>query len=104
MRASRRRKPKVERPMNKKLYIDNLPATFTENDLMDLFSAYGTIAGVKVQTEQVLGRSRSCGCVTMGTLQGARLAKEELNGREIGAYTLVISEDRPTEPRMGVIL
>jgi RNA recognition motif-containing protein len=90
--------------MSHKLYIDNLPDAFTENDLMDLFCSYGNIASVKVQVDQVLGKPRSCGCVAMETPQGSRLAMQALNGKEIGAFTLVVSESRPTERRMGVIL
>ena len=90
--------------MNRKLYIDNLPDAFTENDLMDLFCSYGNIASVKVQVDQVLGKSRNYGCVAMETAEGARLAVQALNGKEIGAFTLVVSESQPTERRMGVIL
>jgi RNA recognition motif-containing protein len=87
--------------MNHKLYIDNLPDAFTENDLMDLFCSYGNIASVKVQVDQVLGKPRSCGCVAMETAEGARLATEALNGKEIGAFTLVVSESR-SPGRIGV--
>ena len=90
--------------MSHKLYIDNLPVAFTENDLMDLFCSYGNIASVKVQMDQVLGKARSRGCVAMETAEGARLATQALNGKEIGAFTLVLSESQPTERRMGVIL
>ena len=89
--------------MNHKLYIDNLPDAFTENDLMDLFCSYGNIASVKVQVDQVLGKPRNYGCVAMETAEGARLAVQALKGREIGAFTLVVSESRSPE-RMGVIL
>ena len=89
--------------MNRKLYIDNLPAAFTENDLMDLFCSYGNIASVKVQVDQVLGKSRTHGCVAMETVEGARLAIQALNGKEIGAFTLVLSESSPTERRIGAI-
>jgi hypothetical protein len=53
--------------------------------------------------DQVLGKPRSYGCVAMETPQGSRLAMQALNGREIGAFTLVVSESR-SSGRMGVIL
>ena len=94
MTEIRTRTPGAETTMKNKLYVDNLPAAFTENDLLDLFCSYGNIASVKVQVDQVLGKPRSRGCVAMETAEGARLASEALNGKEIGAFTLVVSESR----------
>lgn len=90
--------------MKNTLYVDNLPAAFTENDLMDLFCSYGNIASVKVQVDQVLGKSRSRGCVAMETPQGSRLAMEALNGKELGAFTFVVSESRSPDRCMGGVL
>jgi len=90
--------------MKNEVYVDNLPSAFTENDLMDLFCAYGNIASVKVKVDNVLGKPRSLGCVAMETAEGARLASQALNGKEIGAYTLVVSESRPMDRRKSVVL
>lgn len=81
--------------MNTKLYVDNLPAVFTENDLMDLFSSYGNIAEVYLRVNQGGGQSRTFGCISMATSEGARLAFHALNGKSIGTFTLTVSELRP---------
>lgn len=81
--------------MNTKLYVDNLPAVFTENDLMDLFSSYGNIAEVYLRVNQGSGQSRTFGCISMATSEGARLAFRALNGKAIGTFTLTVSESRP---------
>ena len=104
MTAIRTRTPEVETTMKNKLYVDNLPSAFTENDLLDLFSSFGNIAHVKVQVDRTHGRPRNHGCVTMETPQGSRLAMQALNGKEIGAFTLVISESRSADRRIGVAL
>lgn len=81
--------------MNTKLYVDNLPAIFTENDLMDLFSSYGNIAEVYLHVDRSSGQSRSFACINMATSEGARLAFRALNGKAIGTFTLMVSESRP---------
>jgi RNA recognition motif-containing protein len=83
--------------MKNKLYVDNLPSALTENDLMDLFSSYGNIADAYVRVDRTGDRPRSFGCITMATPEGARLAMGALNGREIGAFTLIVSEARPIQ-------
>jgi len=89
--------PNLETIMKNKLYVDNLPSALTENDLMDLFSSYGNIADAYVRVDRTGDRPRSFGCITMATPEGARLAMGALNGKEIGAFTLIVSEVRPNE-------
>lgn len=85
--------------MNTKVYVDNLTAATTENDLRDVFSAYGNVAEVNVSTDRSSGRSRGFGFVTMATPQGARSAIQALNGKAIGTCTLTVSEAWPNEQR-----
>jgi RNA recognition motif-containing protein len=85
--------------MNTKLHVDNLAAATTENDLRDLFSAHGTVAEVNVPTDGATGRSRGFGFVTMVTPEGARSARQALNGKSIGSCTLTVSDAWPHEQR-----
>lgn len=87
--------------MNTKLYVDNLTATTTYNDLMDLFSAHGNVAEVNLPVDRANGRPRGFGCVTMATPEGARAAIQALNGKAIGTGTLIVSEARPREKLAG---
>ena len=87
--------------MKTKVYVDNLAASTTENELSDLFSAYGSVAEVSVPVDETNGRPRGFGFVTMATPEGARTAIQGLNGKMIGAFSLTVSEAWPHEERAG---
>ena len=87
--------------MNTKLYLENLAASTTESDLIKLFSAYGNVAGVNVPVDRASGKPRGFGFVTMATPEGARAAIQALNGKQIGALTVTVSEARPRVPEVG---
>ena len=56
--------------MNTKIYFENLAVTTTENEITDLFSAYGNIAIVNMAVDRS-GRPCTFGFVTMVTPEGA---------------------------------
>jgi RNA recognition motif-containing protein len=85
--------------VNTKLHIDNLSADTTENDLRELFSAYGNVAAVHVPTNRTSGRSRGFGFVTMETAAGARSAIQALNGKILRTFPLTVSSAWPHEQR-----
>jgi cold-inducible RNA-binding protein len=87
--------------MNTKVYVDNLAAATTENDLMDLFSAHGSVAEVNLPVDHTNGRPRGFGFVTMATPEGARAAILALHGKDLGTHTLIASEAWPQEDRDG---
>ena len=83
--------------MNTRLYVDNLAATATYKDLMDLFSAHGNVVEVNLPVDRANGRPRGFGFITMVTPEGARAAIQALQGKEIGTRTLRVSEGDHTE-------
>lgn len=85
--------------MNTKVYVDNLTAATTENELLNVFSRYGNVAQVNVSVDHANGRSRGFGFVTMATPEGARSAIQALNGKTIETCTLTASEAWPGEER-----
>jgi RNA recognition motif-containing protein len=85
--------------MNKKVYVDNLAAATTENELRNLFSAYGSVTGVHIAVDRAHGKLRGFGFVTMVTSKGARSAIQALNGKAIGTCTLTASEAWPYEEK-----
>ena len=87
--------------MNTKVYVDNLAVATTEDDLRDLFSAYGNVVEVNVSVDRKSGLSRGFGFVTMATSQGSRSAIQALNGKDIGTCILTASEAWPNEQRTG---
>jgi RNA recognition motif-containing protein len=74
--------------MNTKLYFDNLPGAVTEQELTDLFSAYGNIVKVHIATDRA-------GFVTMITPEGAQAAMQALDGKVLGSGVLALSEVWP---------
>jgi cold-inducible RNA-binding protein len=84
-----------------KLFVGNLSATTTENDLQDAFAAHGTVQEVNVVMDRVTGQPRGFGFVTMNTAQEAKAAMDALNGKEVGGQALKVNVARPREERSG---
>lgn len=74
-----------------KLYIGNLPANMSVQDLEDLFTPYGDVTSARVLTSQDGGHPRGFGYVEM-LKQHAERAIAELNGQRINFMVLRVSE------------
>ncbi|KAK7380564.1 hypothetical protein VNO78_33078 [Psophocarpus tetragonolobus] len=71
-----------ESPKFTNVYVKNLPETFTDEDLKQLFSTYGTITSVVVMKDAD-GKSRCFGFVNFESPDSATAAVERLNGTTI---------------------
>jgi len=87
--------------MNSKLFVGNLSFEVTENDLQDLFGAYGPVTDVNLMTDRSTGRSRGFAFVTMATPEGAKAAIEAASGKDLKGRSLTVNEARPREERSG---
>jgi RNA recognition motif-containing protein len=87
--------------MNTKLYIGNLSFDSTENDLQDMFAAFGPVNEVNLITDRTTGRSRGFAFVTMATEEGAKAAIEGSANKELHGRKLAVNEARPREERSG---
>ncbi|WP_211829557.1 RNA recognition motif domain-containing protein [Kistimonas asteriae] len=71
----------------KKLFVGNLDFSVTDADLMEAFSAFGTIEEARVITDHESGRSRGFAFVTFSTEESAESALtldgQALNGRDM---------------------
>lgn len=85
--------------MNTKIYVGNLSFNSTENDLQDMFAAYGPVTDVHLITDRMTGRSKGFGFVTMATPEALQAAIEGLNGKSVDGRPLNVSEARPREER-----
>ncbi|MHC1765730.1 MAG: RNA recognition motif domain-containing protein [Verrucomicrobiia bacterium] len=85
--------------MNTKLHVGNLAPTTTEADLHGLFSAHGNVAEVNMPMDRARRRSLGVAVITMATPQGARAAIGALDGKEVAAHALVVSEAPPQRHR-----
>ena len=82
-----------------KLYVGNLSYSTTEDDLRQLFGAYGTPDSVSVISDRGTGRSKGFGFVEFSKDEEAKAAMAALNGKEVDGRALTVSEARPrTEP------
>ncbi len=82
-----------------KLFVGNLPATCTEPELTDLFSAYGSVVSAKLVTDYFSGRPKGFGFVEMSTRSEGHKAMENMNGKEYNHRTLVCNEAKPQKKR-----
>ena len=87
----------MEELVNQKIYVGNLPYSSTDQDLMDLFAQYGTVASANVVTDRYTGRSRGFGFVEMASADDAQKAITALNGSDLQGRNLVVNEARPKE-------
>jgi len=74
-----------------KLYVGNLPWTFTNNELSDTFKPHGNIISAKVVTDKESGKSRGFGFVEMENDSDANSAIKALNGSELNGRKLVVA-------------
>ena len=64
----------------KNIYVGNLPWSANDEELRELFAAFGSVSSARVITDRETGRSRGFGFVEMD--DGAEEAIAELNGHE----------------------
>jgi cold-inducible RNA-binding protein len=83
----------------KRIYVGNLSYETTDQDLMSLFSQYGSVNSATVVLDRDTGRSRGFGFVEMEDDAAATAAIEALNGKEVQGRSLNVNEARPRAPR-----
>lgn len=79
------------------IYVGNLPFSTTEEEVRNLFSAYGTVDTVSLITDRETGRLRGFGFVEMSS--GGDEAIAALNQTELGGRRLVVNLAKPREER-----
>jgi len=84
-----------------KLYVGNLSFATREDDLRQLFAAYGTPDSVAVISDRDTGRSKGFGFVEFSNDEEARAAMSALNGRELDGRALTVNEARPRNEASG---
>ena len=87
--------------MSKKLYVGNLSYSVTEEELVTLFSGYGSVDTVKLITDRDTGKMKGFAFVEMMEENDAVSAVEGLNGREVSGRQIVVDVARPKAPRGG---
>lgn len=72
-------RPNCDETKNTNLYIRNIPITYDEQQLLDLFSQYGEVVQTRILRDQNTTFSRRIGFVIMATKQMAQVAIQNLD-------------------------
>lgn len=81
------------------IYVGNCPFDVTEEQLRDLFTAYGEVDSVNIITDRDTGRPRGFAFVEMSDSSAADAAIKGVNGTELGGRDLKVNEARPKRDR-----
>ena len=84
--------------MSVKLYVGNLPYSFGDNELRELFAPFGEISEANIIKDKYSGRSKGFGFVTFVEKADAEKAISEVNDKEIQGRALKVNEARPLDP------
>lgn len=85
--------------MAKKLYVGNLAFSVTDDELMQAFTSFGTVASARVVMDRMTGRSKGFGFVELEDDSMADEAVNKMNGQTIGGRPVRVSEAKPQEDR-----
>ncbi|PIF02340.1 MAG: RNA-binding protein [Draconibacterium sp.] len=77
------------------IYVGNLPFSLGEDDLKELFEAYGEVASAKIISDKFTGRSKGFGFVEMENDDEANNAIKELNNSEVEGRNIKVNESKP---------
>lgn len=83
--------------MDVKLYVGNLSASLSEEELRGLFSQAGTVNSVALIKDRTTGVSRGFAFVEMDSLAGAQKAISMFNAYPMGEKQLEVSFARARE-------
>lgn len=81
-----------------KVYVGNLPFSFTQEELKNLFSEFGQITEATVISDKFSGRSKGFGFVTFANKEDSDKAISEMNDKEVQGRNLKVSEAKPMDP------
>ena len=87
--------------MATKLYVGNLNYRSREEDLRDLFGAYGEVTSANIVMDRETGRSRGFGFVEFSDEEAAQSAMEALDGQDFEGRQLKVNEARPRQNAGG---
>ncbi|MCG6968390.1 MAG: RNA-binding protein [Gammaproteobacteria bacterium] len=82
----------------KKLFVGNLPKDASEDSVRELFSEYGTVRSIKINSDIFTGKCRGFGFIEMEGHE-ARAAVAELDGKSFGGNFLKIRFEDKTRSR-----
>ena len=83
------------------IYVGNLAAETTEDDLRQAFESFGQVESVNIIKDRFRGESRGFAFVAMPSHAEAQAAIEKMNGTDLKGRTITVNEARPRVERRG---
>jgi RNA recognition motif-containing protein len=77
------------------IFVGNLAATTTEQNLWELFGRFGSILSVKVVIDRDSGAPRGFAFIEMNSDAEAQQAIAVIDGRMVDEHPLAVNEARP---------
>ena len=91
--------PTSEEVTAERLYVGNLSYDASESDLFELFSGSGRVKNAEVVVNNRTQRSKGFAFVTMQSIDEAKKAVADLNGKDFMGRPLVVGGAKPLPPR-----
>ncbi|HEX6796329.1 MAG TPA: RNA-binding protein [Ktedonobacterales bacterium] len=85
--------------MATRIYVGNLPYSADDQQLAQLFSAFGDVVEATIVMDRATGQSKGFGFVEMANDEDARKAIAALNGTMMGNRTIRVNEAQPRPER-----
>jgi RNA recognition motif-containing protein len=85
--------------MAKKLFVGNLPFTMTDDQLTQIFSAYGKVVSANVVFDKFSQRSKGFAFVEFETEEEAKAAMQALDGSDQQGRNIAVKEALPRPER-----
>ncbi len=82
------------------IYVGNLAADVSEDDLRKLFETFGAVLTVNIIKDRYTGETRGFGFIEMPTELEAQASIKGLDGTNLNNKVLAVSKARP-RPEMG---
>jgi hypothetical protein len=83
------------------IYVGNLPFTATEEEVAELFAAFGAVEKVKIVTDRETGRPRGFCFVTLVDTSRVKEAADAVDGQELGGRPLRVNPAEPRDKKPG---
>jgi len=80
-----------------KIYCGNLSYEYGQDEIEQLFAAYGTVTEISVPLDKMTGRPRGFAFVTMDSRENGEAAIDALHGSEVGGRTIRVNEQLSKE-------
>ncbi len=82
-----------------RIFVGNLSYKMSDEDLAEIFEAYGEVSSATILMDRNTNRSKGIGFVDMPNDSDAQAAIKGLDGKEIQGRNIKVEEARPPRSR-----